>query len=309
MRLCHVLPVLVLGFGSLAMGCGGGTADDTAGDDVVEPPLEGFQIVTPDITIAPGDERTYCYFTTVDIETAKGIKKWSSEMTPGSHHMIVYFTETAGAPDGTVEENCGGGNIPVWMYSAGRPVAESAMPDGVGMEVAAGQPLYIEMHYFNATPSPIEAHVTLNAETYADGEDYIKAAAYVTYNTEIDLAPGATGTFGGTCAVPEGVQFFSLGTHTHKRGTLTEVRDGSTVVFRSDDWEDPVENASIKANWLQDHHTFSGSLSYECTYYNNLDQQVTEGSSAATDEMCMAVGYFFPADGMVFCLNDFVVPI
>lgn len=313
MRICHVLPVLVLGLGSMAVGCGDGVTagDDTAGDDVVEPPLEGFQIVTPDITIAPGVERTDCYYTTVDVETAKGVKRWASEMTPGSHHMIVYFTETALQPDGTVDD-CGGGggggaNVPVWTYSAQNPVWQSAMPDGVGMTVEAGQPLYIQMHYFNATPAPIDAHVTLNAETYADGEAYIRAAAYVTYNTEIDLAPGETATFGGTCAVPEGVQFFAMGTHAHKRATLTEVRDGSSVVFRSDDWEHPVEAASIKAEWQDDHYTFGTSLSYECTFTNNTQNRVTEGDSAATDEMCMAVGYFFPATGPVFCLNDFVV--
>ena len=33
------------------------------------------------------------------------------------------------------------------------------------------------------------------------------------------------------------------------------------------------------------------------------------GSSALTDEMCMAVGYFFPADKAVFCINSNVLPI
>jgi hypothetical protein len=35
---------------------------------------------------------------------------------------------------------------------------------------------------------------------------------------------------------------------------------------------------------------------------------VTEGQSAATDEMCMAVGYFFPATAPKFCINSFAVP-
>ncbi len=313
MRLFHVLPVLVLGFGSLAVGCGGGgSAGDDVGDDApdggLEVPLEGFQIITPDITIEPGDERTYCYYTTVDIDTAKGVKRWLSEMTNGSHHMIVYFTDSPLKPDGTIDEECGGGgggfNVPVWTYSAQNASAQMAMPEGVGMRVAAGQALYIQMHYFNATPTAIDAHVTLNAETYADGEAYTRASAYITYNTEIDLEPGETATFGGSCAVPDGAQFFTLGTHAHKRATLTEVKDGSTVVFSSPDWEHPTESATIKPDWLESHHSFGAELNYSCTYYNDTPNRVTEGDSAATDEMCMAVGYFFPADGPVYCLNS-----
>ena len=38
-------------------------------------------------------------------------------------------------------------------------------------------------------------------------------------------------------------------------------------------------------------------------------ETVQTGDSAETDEMCMAVGYFFPATGPIFCLNSFVVPL
>ena len=37
------------------------------------------------------------------------------------------------------------------------------------------------------------------------------------------------------------------------------------------------------------------------------DAVVTTGASAETDEMCMAVGYFYPAQRPAFCINSLVV--
>ena len=51
----------------------------------------------------------------------------------------------------------------------------------------------------------------------------------------------------------------------------------------------------------------SGRVTYACTYDNkgsNANRTVTSGSSAETDEMCMATGYYFPATKSLFCLDS-----
>jgi hypothetical protein len=270
---------------------------------------EGFDVRSPDLTIGPGEEKTYCYYTTLALDRDVGVKHWSSLMTPGSHHMIVYFTDAPAAADGTVEEGCGGfgsgaANIPVWTYSAQDTEAEMKIPAGVGMKVARAQHLYIQMHYLNTTDAPLTVHVQLHGDVYAAGESYVPAAAFVTYNTQIQLAPGATGSFGGRCALPAGVQFFTLSTHAHRRSTHTQVQDGTPVVFASDDWEHPGA-----ADWLDAAYSFSApELTYRCDYANDTDHVVTTGPSAQTDEMCMAIGYFYPApEGPKFCINSTVL--
>jgi hypothetical protein len=37
------------------------------------------------------------------------------------------------------------------------------------------------------------------------------------------------------------------------------------------------------------------SFSYSCTYKNTLPTTLTFGETAASNEMCLAIGYFFPA--------------
>src|SRR5688500_18984044 len=135
--------------------CGGGGDNPPGGDDDPaspdasdDPPANGFRIESPPLTIEPGEEVTYCYYTTIDVDTEVGVKRWSSRMTAGSHHLIVYFTDQAGAPDGTLTEDCDtiSGNLPVWTYSAGTPEYENVMPEGVGMLVKPQQKLFVQMH-------------------------------------------------------------------------------------------------------------------------------------------------------------------
>ena len=97
------------------------------------------------------------------------------------------------------------------------------------------------------------------------------------------------------------MKFFTVSTHAHKRATHTQVNDGATIVFQSDNWEHPGA-----ADWRANpNYTFSsGTLTYRCDYTNDTANTVRTGDSAATDEMCMAVGYFFPATAPRYCINS-----
>jgi hypothetical protein len=301
-------------------GDGGGGDDDGVEPDGgnVDPPGEGFRIQTPEITIEAGQEITYCYYTTINLPRNMGVKKWSSVMTPGSHHLIVFFQNHDKA-EGTIDQDCGGAggggisNLPVWTYSAQQPTQSQTMPTGIGMTVTQGQKAYVQMHYFNAGDAPIQARVTIDAEAYAETETYTPAAAYVTYNTEINIPPMSTSYVQGTCSVPDGTKFFTMSTHAHKRATLTRVTDGSDMVFESTNWAEPDARAWAAAPFYE----FAGdSLTYRCEYDNRTGptsgQTVREGDSAPTDEMCMAVGYYFIEGATTarsrFCVNSFLVP-
>jgi hypothetical protein len=248
------------------------------------------------------------------------IKKWSSVMTPGSHHMIMYSTATDAKPVGTLTtDDCGGfgtQDLPSWTYAAQTPTNEIALPsdDGtgkpLGQEITAGTPAYFQMHYLNATDAPLAAHVTLNAEAYDAGVAYTRTAAYVTYNSNITIQPHETNHLvSQTCSTPANAKFWLLSTHAHKQAIKTAVKDGmpasTAIAFTSTDWEHPGAMMFAAAPF----YTFaSGKLTYECTYDNtgdNAGTTVVDGPSAATNEMCMATGYYFPATKPLICLDSF----
>jgi hypothetical protein len=240
-------------------------------------------------------------------------------MTEGSHHMIIFFTPQLGMPEGTVSSSqCGVGgastNVPSWIYAAQNVDQDMALPadDGtgnpLGMDVAPGQAGYIQMHYFNTTDEAIKAKVTVNAEAHEAGVTATKTAAYVTFNGNISIPPMSTGIKAtNTCTIPTTQKVWLMS--THKQAVHTEVRNGAVtstdIVFQSNDWEHP----GFKSWMTMPFYTFStGKLTYECTYDNPTNRTITTGDSAATDEMCMASGYIFPATKATICYNSFIVP-
>jgi hypothetical protein len=314
---------------------GAGTGDDDgsgsgSGSGMIDPPDRGFQLVSADIVIEPGQEITYCwYFRTPNTEPM-AIKKWQSAMTPGSHHMIMFTTASDLMPPGTVSaQNCGFGGSsslnarPVWTYAAQTPESTVELPvdDGEGKPLAQviqpNTPGFFQMHYLNATDEPLTVHVTLNAEALAADAAYTSTAAYITYNAGLSIKPTATnggvpsvengGIATKTCNTPANTKFWMVSTHAHKQAVKTEIKNGmpasSAVAFESEDWEHPAAETWMAAPF----YTFNdpsgpNRLTYTCTYVNNTNRTITSGDSAQTDEMCMATGYMFPAAQPTFCI-------
>ena len=302
----------------------GTTADQPdAGIDgnTLPPPTRGFQLKSPTIDIDPGKEVTYCWYFHTPNTVDMSIKQWSSHMTPGSHHMILYLTPADQQPVGTLSTTqCGianGTTGPIWTYAAQTEDATAQLPadDGtgtpVGQPVRAGHSGFLQMHYLNATDSVLHAHVELNAYAYNDGVTVTPAGPFVTFNRHIDLMPatpaGPTpGMVNGSCDVAPDEKFYVMTTHTHRQGVHTFVKDGNATLFDTTSWEHP---GSAAWNAPAFYNFTSGKLTYQSEYLNPNTYEIKTGDSAATDEMCMAIGYYFPAPGGQghFCLNDFML--
>ncbi len=279
------------------------------GDAGVVAPPPSFEIVSPTVDVHPGDDLTYCYYFHTPNTSDLAIKKWASHMTAGSHDLIVYFTRTDLQPPPTLSETkCGlasAGTGPVWIYSAqnvNTPDNEAPLPsdDGngtpVGQLIKAGQSGFLQMHFLNTTNTVLHAQVELDAYAYDDGVQVTLAAPFFTQNTQIDLpaaAPTPTmGTVSGNCDVATDAKFFVMTTYTHKQGVHTFVQDGTTTVFDSTTWEQPGAqrwNASPFFSFA------SGKLTYQCEYVNPNSYRIQYGDDVTRQEMCMAMGYYFPA--------------
>ncbi len=302
--------------------CNGG--ETTGGDDTVvepdapgtiEPPARGFQVVSKEIMIMPGQEITYCYyFRTPNTETM-AINKWKSVMTAGSHHMILFTTGTTDLmPPGTVSpSNCGfgasNGANPSWTYSAQNVLNEIELPldDGTGKPlaqvIAPNTAAFFQMHYLNPSDQPIFVHVTLNADALPAATAFTQTAAYTTYNFGIRIPAMTNGyTETKTCPTPAGSKFWLMSTHAHKQAVQTTVKNGTStstnIAFASTDWEHPGAQKWMTAPF----YSFDNNrLTFSCTYNNPTSNIIQSGDSADTHEMCMASGYYFPATEPYFC--------
>jgi hypothetical protein len=106
--------------------------------------------------------------------------------------------------------------------------------------------------------------------------------------------------------VSSDAKFYVMTTYTHKQGVHTFVKDGATTVFDSMNWAHPGTK-----DWSSSpFYSFtSGKLSYQCEYVNPNNYRIQYGDDTATQEMCMAIGYYFPAipENGHFCLNSFML--
>jgi hypothetical protein len=189
-----------------------------------------------------------------------------------------------------------GGNA--WLFTQGSPRGHLAMPEGVAMPIKAHERVNFDMHYINTGTTTIHASVVLNVMKIK-AEKYEKADAQISFNTGIAIPAHGTQTVNGTCTPVMGANYFLVQTHTHKHATLARVdrmlADGSMAenLVTTTNWDTPDVHVWPSAPFL----TFKAGekIHYSCEYKNDTANFITVGTSAETNEMCMAEAYFYPA--------------
>lgn len=280
---------------------------DPDGGTVVEQPA--LQIKPPAVDLAPLEEATYCFYFRTSNTSDLVIRKWDSVLPPGAHDATVYLTNTDLEKPNTLSARpCGiktNGNSLRWVYAAqdtGDPKNALVFPDDdgegnhVGFPLAASRSGFVQIHFVNPNNAPLSAQIEINAYTYHDNKLVTPAGAFMTYNTAIDLATGSptaptTGTVSGNCKVRADWKFFAMATHTYRQGVESKILDGATALVTTSNWE-----RAGMTTWGPEFYSFKGgSLSYQCAFKNVSNRRIVTGDTAATDETCMAIGYFFPS--------------
>jgi hypothetical protein len=283
--------------GDPTVGCGQGSFCQPADDLAAPAAADGFQIVSPNtITLTPGMEQFLCYYKNLPSSsiTVGGFRSW---MTKGaSHHFIVF--QSSGGGDGALQTCAFGSGA--WVYATSKAGMEVGidMPPQVGLPFNPGSQFELNMHLVNTGSDIVKPVIKLNV-LFAKDVKYNAAAAYsaLSPNLSINIPAMGTQTVHGTCTVPAGSNFFLWTTHTHKFATNVDINyvsgGQSTRIVNTTDWENPGTRVWVAPNFLT---TKAGdSFQYACTYQNPTALPVTFGETASSNEMCMAIGYFFPA--------------
>ncbi|MGZ3442982.1 MAG: hypothetical protein ACXVDD_25850, partial [Polyangia bacterium] len=123
----------------LLCGCGGSTlhppADGGSGAHAITDDGHGtYTIALDHFVVAPGQERYACQdFANPFGGAPASIHQFASHMTPGSHHLLVFYKP--GAADGALAD-CRGTEFAPGPYGSQRPDDAIVYPDGVAAVVA-----------------------------------------------------------------------------------------------------------------------------------------------------------------------------
>jgi Copper type II ascorbate-dependent monooxygenase, C-terminal domain len=277
------------------------TAQSNLGPDgfLVAPPAgKGYQIKTNTFDLQPGQEVFNCFHATVPNDATFAVGEWDGQMTPGSHHFILYRDDNDTTANGTLTNGgCTmgfGGST--WLYTQGTPRSHLLFPDAVAMELSPHEHIVFDMHYINTTNAVIHASVTLNINK-VNAETYQKAGSQVSFNVGINVPAHGMQTVGGDCTPVPGANYFIMQTHTHKHATLAVVNRKSNGMLgeelvRTTDWDNPQAHEWHAAPFLN--FKSGETFHYSCSYTNDSASAVTVGTSADKNEMCMAEAYYFP---------------
>jgi hypothetical protein len=278
----------------LAGGCAlhpAGTSGGDAGSSRITNDGNGTYTITLDrFTVAPGQERYACqdFANPFDGEAA-GIHQFASQMTPGSHHLLLFYKP--GAADGPLAD-CSGTEFAAGPYGSQRPDDQIAYPPGVAAVVAPSDGFRVQVHYLNASTSPIDVSVELRLTRAADSTVRDHAAILFFDNTQIDVPAGATGVVvQKTCTLPFAANLVQATGHMHEHGRRFQAVAAGQTIFDSSSFSD-VTPALFDPPLALPAGT---AITFSCTYDNDSAAPIEYGDSARTNEMCIFSAQFFPA--------------
>jgi hypothetical protein len=285
--------------GSGASGRGGsaGTTGGAAGAGGSFTGTRSVTIETNEFTVAPGEEVFKCQTFRNPFGVDVDVLRTESAMAPGSHHLIVFF-DSAGT-DGAVYE-CGGLEFGERVHGAQVPEYIREYPEGVGLPMYAREGLRFNMHYLNTTATEIRATVKLTILAAPAGTVKNRAGFLFLNNTGINVAARSKGTATKTCTIPANVQIMDLVSHMHMHATQIVAKTASgRLVYEGTEWNHPTPSIFTPPLALGT----DTRVTWTCSYDNQGDTPLSFGESAATNEMCILGGTFYPAPQRSFaCL-------
>jgi hypothetical protein len=285
---------------ALALALTGTACTDDAADPTPEP--QATLEIGMTATIPAGAEVEYCRFVTVP-ET--WVTKDAVELAPGSHHVLVYQTPYTSIPtqkdDGKPVDtsgvfDCSDGPTNGWSVTklvggSQNRTGESflSFPEGVGVRI--GGVMLINVHYRNGSDAPLDTDVKVAFETTTAEEIVQEGDVLFLFNPLISVQPGRTSRAHWSCPVYQDITIANVQSHMHSRGVGYEARiDGGAPFYVNTGWENvPVktyEGLTVPAGSV---------LDYQCDYRNTGDTPIYQGTRT-TDEMCMLIGSYYPAD-------------
>jgi hypothetical protein len=299
----------LLALAAASAGCD--SASDTEpvpGDELLAPPAVGqghqYSMTT---VIDPGVEAEYCKFVRAP---AEGMYIHSDQVrfTAGSHHFLLYQTPYEAIPeakeDGTPVDtsgvfDCSDGPSADWLITKliggsqnGTGDAVLGFPPGVAMKVPPNAVLLMNAHYINASDQAIEPKVRINLYTAPEDEVTTEGDILFLYNPLIHVPANGSARARWRCPVNSDITLVNVQSHMHQRGVgFAGMIAGKDPFYTNDRWEDVP--AKIFEGGL---NVSAGShLDYYCDYQNHEARDVYQGPRS-TDEMCMLIGSFYPAD-------------
>jgi hypothetical protein len=243
-----------------------------------------------------------CARVTIDHEVF--ITHIKAQAPTGTHHAVLALVdETTAGPDGI--RDCDGGTIgKIMLYASSVGTPPFELPENVGIHVAAGQQLHLNMHLFNPTDEPLSGETALFIKSQPSAPPML-AEMVLAGPLEISIPPDdQPHAVTGECTATTPYTLFAVWPHMHTFATRQRVelvRAGETTTVHDDEFRFQEQRYYPVTPMLD---VAAGErIRVTCTYVNGSGSVVSYGDGAQS-EMCFAGLYRYPAAGSYeYCGN------
>lgn len=274
--------------GSSSAGAGGSSSAGSAGDAKGSIVKEGdVTTITMDtFVVEPGEEVYRCQNFVNPFEGDVDVGKFESHMTPGSHHLLVFYQKVAETGEATP---CSGLEFHASPYSTQLPEDSVEYPSGVGARVKKADGFRLQSHYLNTTKSPINAVVQVKLHTLPGGATQ-QAGVLFMVQPSFKVEPKTQQTVTRKCKMPLDASIVLASSHMHKHGTHFVASIAGQTVHEVNTWADPPPSRFNPPLAFKK----GDPIEFACTFQNDGSVPLTFGESAESNEMCIANMQFFP---------------
>lgn len=296
MRQLALLAVFVLGCGS--DGGGGNTPDapkptDGGLPDSAPLPPGYSRLVGRTWSLPAGATDTYrCVRFTVPTDTY--VTNIVAQAPSGTHHTVLSIAAgNAAGADGEYDCSVGTLGRPM-LYASGVGTDPLDFPANVGLKIAAGTQIHLNLHLFNATDQAIAGDSAILIKTTPTQPPMLAEMVFagkILFTVPADNTPH---DIVGGCTVNTPYSLFAVWPHMHKsaiHSKLEIIHNSTTTVLHDAPYAFAEQYYYKKAPEIQ---VASGDqIKVTCTFQNNTGSTIMFGDSS-NQEMCFTGLYRYP---------------
>lgn len=317
MREYAILASLVFAVGCGGTNPGGGGDDDPTpmdapggNADAYVPPAGYTRLIGRTWTAPAGASDIYkCVRVTVPEDMY--ITNIQAEAPLGTHHTVLSIAGSNGTsgPDG--EQDCGVGTLGmVMLYASGVGTSPLDFPQDVGIKVAAGTQIHLNLHLYNAGDELLTGESAIWVKSQPTPTPTLAEMVFAgKFLFSINGTPeGQTPmpqTVTGGCTVNSPYSLFAVWPHMHKLATHQKVeliRNNATTDLHDKPFNFNEQNYYMQSPIVQVQN--GDEIRVTCTFVNPSKNSVTFGDSS-DQEMCFSGLYRYPAkDSGLFQCTD-----
>jgi hypothetical protein len=281
--------ILLWGVG-LSGGCGGPAGAVDGGGNANQ------LVLHADWMLNAGEERYQCFLVRPSQPGGLRVRGITPMVGAAVHHIGVFTDDYNLEHRDTFE--CSAMGIWGFVYGAGIGTGALEFPAGTARTIDEGSGIILQMHYLNATNQPVSSSSTVTLQLADAAATLQPIGTWILGTTAIQLPPMQATNVDSTCVKhPKLENVFATFPHMHRLGTALHVTagaGGATAVSTVQDWNFADQGLfNIAPTLALDENE---PIQTRCSYFNSTAATVNFGLHSS-DEMCVAVLYYWPSAG------------